>query len=96
MASATSYSKERRTVKSNWTQFASPFNCNYFSVRNVGQTTVLIRTSATEEDYDVIAPDAQNSVMAPMTGDTTRFSRGQVVFDLRADTDTDVVVTWVR
>ena len=70
----------------NWTPIIAPFGCNNVAVRNTLNVDVKIRTDLGIPDQDLIAPMAQEGIVAPLSGapywpdaGTYRFAEGAIV-----------------
>ena len=72
----------------NWTPIVAPFGCNNVAVRNTMSVDIKIRT---DQDYDLIAPQTQEGIVAPLSGapywpdaGPYRFAEGAVVAYLQS------------
>ncbi len=90
----------------NWTPIVAPFHCNNVSVRNTLGVDVVIKTDLSQPDQDVISPQTQEIIAAPISGAPYwphapvwpyRFSEGATVAFLQATSGIGTVkVRFVR
>ena len=90
----------------NWTPIVAPFGCNNVGVRNTLGVDINIRTDLNLPDQDVISPQEQEGIVAPISGapywpdapqGTYRFQPGAVVAYLQSTSGTGTVkIRFVR
>jgi hypothetical protein len=90
----------------NWTPIVAPFGCNNVGIRNTLGVDINICTDLSLPDYDVIASQAQEGIVAPISGapywpdapqGTYRFQAGAIVAYLQSTSGTGTVkIRFVR
>ncbi len=94
------YSKTRVTVNTTeWTAIVAPVSCNYFALRNLEGSELLIRTSKDDPNTeDVLEANEFETVMGPTKffGEFHRFNAGETILWVKATSGSGpVVATWV-
>ncbi len=94
------YCKTRVIVDTTgWTPIVAPINCNYFGLRNLEGSELLIRTNPDEQNTeDVLESKEFELVTAPtkLVGEFSRFHQGETILWVKATSGSGpVVATWV-
>jgi hypothetical protein len=90
----------------NWTAIVAPFSCNNVAIRNTLSVDLRIRTDLSKPGEDLISPNVQEGVVAPISGapfwrdakvNPYRFMEGSTVAYLRSTSGSGTVkVRFVR
>ena len=100
------FQKKRLSLNANsWTSVVAPFDCDYFSVRNLTSGDIWLRTEENDSNSeDIIAPGMQDGVFAAARGSNirtqkklARFLKNDVICYLRLPSGTgEVITTFVK
>ncbi len=94
------YAKTRVTVNTtDWTAIVAPISCNYFGLRNLEGSEVLIRTTRDDPNTEDVLEAKEFELVTSTTkytGEFCRFHQDEVVLWVKATSGVGpVVATWV-